>query len=72
MQKAEREVTDSIGGIPRLDVNDILCPNGTCVVRLNGEFVYSDVEHMYDQFAMTLTPQVVTFLSQMMQNIGST
>ena len=40
----------------RLDVNDQLCPANTCVVWLNGSYVWADFEHMYSGFVVTFPP----------------
>jgi hypothetical protein len=63
---AEQEARDHVGGAPVLDVNPILCGPEVCPVVLDGLPVYTDLDHLYSAFVLTLVPQVRTFVAQLM------
>jgi hypothetical protein len=61
---AEQRVVDELGDVAHLDVNDQLCPDDLCVMQIDGVYVYSDKEHLYDGFAVTLAPEVIALLDE--------
>jgi len=63
---AEAAVEQAFGDVPVLDVNDQLCPGGTCPVVVDGVFVYADEDHLNAAYARQLTPQVEAFLRELM------
>jgi hypothetical protein len=45
-----------------LDMNDLICPGGTCSAERQGEVVFRDSQHMTGSFAASLGPALAAKL----------
>jgi peptidoglycan/LPS O-acetylase OafA/YrhL len=52
LQQASRHFAN----VKTVDMNDLICPNGTCVAKQNGKIVFRDSQHMTATFAASLGP----------------
>jgi len=63
---AERSVRDGLGDVPELDINAVLCDDQVCPMAIDGTYVYTDLDHLYDAFVRTQAPAVGTFLDELL------
>lgn len=47
----------SFGNVKTLDINDFVCPGGTCLAERKGQVVFRDTMHVTAGFAQLLTPE---------------
>jgi peptidoglycan/LPS O-acetylase OafA/YrhL len=52
LQQASRHFDN----VKTIDMNDLICPNGTCAAEQNGKIVFRDSQHMTATFAASLGP----------------
>jgi hypothetical protein len=52
LQQASRHFDN----VRTIDMNDLICPNGTCAAEQNGKIVFRDSQHMTATFAASLGP----------------
>jgi peptidoglycan/LPS O-acetylase OafA/YrhL len=52
LQQASRHFDN----VKTVDMNDLVCPNGTCVAEQNGQIAFRDSQHMTATFAASLGP----------------
>jgi len=52
LQQASRHFDN----VTTVDMNDLICPNRTCVAEQNGKIVFRDSQHMTATFAASLAP----------------
>ena len=61
-RQVEQAAHDKVGGIPALDVNDLLCGKTSCPVKAGSLFVYDNDGHVSQQKIVTFVPQVRSYL----------
>ncbi len=49
---------EPFGNVSLMDLNDAVCPNGLCMSKLDGDFVFRDSQHLTERFARKLAPAV--------------
>jgi peptidoglycan/LPS O-acetylase OafA/YrhL len=54
----ERAAAEDVEGVRFVDLNDAICPRGTCPAIANGIVTYRDDDHLTATFAATLAPQL--------------
>ncbi len=63
---AERSVREELGRVPVLDINAALCDERVCPVVIDGRYVYTDLDHLHDQFVLTQVPAVRQFFDELL------
>jgi len=63
---AERRVVERLGGIPTVDMVDIICDEQRCRLEIDGVLVYADHNHLSDDFAALQKPVIADFLAQVL------
>ena len=66
---AEDRVRKDVGNVPTLDVNDVICDDELCHLVRNGTYVFTDSDHMYPPFLLTLEDRVDTFFGEMLDQL---
>lgn len=56
--------TQALSNVVLLDLNDLVCPHGTCRAMLDGQVVFRDDHHMTASFSRSLAGQVTERMGQ--------
>ena len=64
---AERGAREVVGDVPVLDVNADLCDDQVCPVALQGTYVYTDLDHLYEGYVLTQVPAVERFFDELLR-----
>jgi peptidoglycan/LPS O-acetylase OafA/YrhL len=54
-------------GVHVVDLNDFICPGGTCLPVIGGVAVYRDSNHVTGTYALTMTPQIASALDPILR-----
>ena len=67
-----RKAAQGIANVRVLNLNDLVCPNGTCkAVNANGIVVFRDSQHLTNSFVKANTPAIRTLLYNSLQSLGA-
>ena len=55
-----------LGGIPTVDMVDIICDAERCRLEIDGTLVYADHNHLSDDFAADQSPLIAALLDQLL------
>lgn len=64
--EAEAAVRARRGDIAVLDLTEDLCNSTHCPVVIDGQYVYTDFDHLYAPFTMTLAPRIEELVDQLL------
>jgi peptidoglycan/LPS O-acetylase OafA/YrhL len=53
-----REASSRYANVAFIDMNDLVCPGGTCSAEMGGAVVFRDAQHMTASFTLSLAPEL--------------